>query len=47
MIEFLKNEDGAQSIEIAIITVTLVALALVFKKQLLSLAKAIAEKILK
>lgn len=46
MIEFLKDESGAASIEIAIITMALVALALVFKKQLISLCKAIAEKIL-
>lgn len=46
MREFMFDERGAASIEVAIITVALVALALIFKEQLLSLAKAIADKIL-
>lgn len=46
MREFMFDERGAASIEVAIITVALVACALVFKKQLLSLAQAVAEKIL-
>jgi len=46
MREFIFDERGAASIEVAIITVALVALALIFKEQLLSLAKAIADKIL-
>lgn len=40
------DETGAASIEIAIITMALVALALVFKQQLKSLAETIADKIL-
>ena len=46
MKKFLYDESGSASIEVAIITVALVALALVFKKQLMSLAKKVAEKIL-
>ncbi|MBQ7264489.1 MAG: hypothetical protein IJS61_00135 [Firmicutes bacterium] len=46
MLVFFTNEEGAASIEIAIITVTLVTLAILFRKQLLSLAKAVANKIL-
>lgn len=44
--EFLRDEKGAVSIEIAIITIVLIAVALAFKGQVLSLCKAIADKIL-
>lgn len=44
--EFLYDENGAVSLELAIITVALVALALIFKKQIISLTKTIADKIL-
>lgn len=44
--KFVYDEDGASTIEIAIITMALIALALVFKKQALSLAETIAKKIL-
>ena len=46
MREFIFDERGAASIEVAIVTAVLVAIALLFKEQLLEMAKAIAEKIL-
>jgi Flp pilus assembly pilin Flp len=39
---FMSNEDGAMSIEAAIITAALVALAIVFKKQLSRLWNTVA-----
>lgn len=44
--KFFREETGSQSLEVAIITITLIALALVFKEQILSLAKTIADKII-
>lgn len=44
--DFFKDETGAASIEIGIITVVLVAVALLFKESILDLCKAIAERIL-
>ena len=35
--EFLLEEDGAQTLEIAIITATLLAIVIVFRKQIMSL----------
>lgn len=46
MRNFLYDEQGSVSLELSIVTVALVALALVFKQQLISLTKAIANKIL-
>ena len=43
---FLYSEDGAASIEMAIISVVLVSIAIAFRKQLKSLAIAIADKLL-
>lgn len=41
---FIKNENGAMSIEAAIITAVLVGCAILFRKQLSSLWEAVAEK---
>lgn len=46
MRDFFKDETGASSIEIGIITITLVALALVFKEKIISLTTTISDKIL-
>lgn len=46
VLAFLQDEKGAVSIELAIICAALVAVALVFKQQLISLTKAIADKII-
>lgn len=44
--KFLYDEDGSMSIEVAIITMVLVALALLFKDSMIEMCKAVAEKIL-
>ncbi len=43
---FVYDEEGASTLEVAIISVTLAAIAILFRKQLLSLAKAIADRLL-
>jgi len=43
---FLKEEDGVETIEVAIITAILLGLALAFRERMLKYAKAIADKIL-
>lgn len=43
---FLYEESGGASIEVAIITVTLVAVAIVFKRQIMDMVQAIAKKLL-
>lgn len=44
--KFLYDETGAEALEVGIITVILIAVALVFKSQLMEMATAIAEKLL-
>ena len=46
MSEFLKNEEGSSAIEASIIALALVALALLFKDQIMEMCSAIADKIL-
>jgi Flp pilus assembly pilin Flp len=46
MYRFLQEEDGAATLEIAIITMALVAVALLFKEQIIEMCKAVADKIL-
>lgn len=46
MMDFFKNEEGASTLEISIISVALIAVALLFKKQILEMCSAIADKIL-
>lgn len=46
MQSFFKEEDGISTIEIAIITAALLAVALVFRNQMLEFCKALAEKVI-
>lgn len=46
MKDFFIQEDGVSTIEIAIITAALLALALLFKNQMLEFCKAVAEKVI-
>ena len=43
--EFLREEDGMGTVEIILIIVVLIALVLIFKKQITSLVNTILKKI--
>ena len=46
MYDFFENEDGISTLEVSIITVALLAVALLFREQILEMCRAIADKIL-